>query len=168
MAHAIYISVGSNMGDKLENCRKGITAIADHQEITLVDAAYFYKTAPMDYIAQDWFVNTAIGVAAELSPQTLLQVLQTIQTTAGRTQTTIRFGPRLLDLDIIFFGNEIVESENLTIPHPRMHQRRFVLQPLCDLAPDFVHPVLRVDVKTLLQTLDPDEQPVEGYRMFQI
>ncbi len=149
------------MGDKLENCRRGIAAVADHPEMTLVSQAHFYKTAPMEYKEQDWFVNTAIGIITDLSPQTLLEVLQTIQTAVGRTQTTIRFGPRLLDLDIIFFGNEIVELGNLTIPHPRMHLRRFVLQPLCDLAPDFVHPVLREDVKTLLQTLDPDAQPVE-------
>lgn len=161
MLQIVYISVGANMGGKLENCRKGIEAVSDHPEMTVVSQADFYKTAPMDYKEQDWFVNTAIGITTMLLPKTLLAELQVIQSKIGREKSTIRFGPRILDLDIIFYGNQTLKSENLTIPHPRMHLRRFVLQPLYDLAPDFVHPVLKKEVKTLLQELDPDEQPVE-------
>lgn len=161
MLPLVYISVGANMGDKLENCRKGITAIADHHEMTLVSQANYYKTAPMDYKDQDWFVNTAIGITTTLMPKALLIELQAIQSTIGRKKSAIRFGPRILDLDIIFYGNQAVKSENLTIPHPRMHLRRFVLKPLCDLAPDFVHPVFDKELKTLLQELDMAEQPVE-------
>lgn len=150
------------MGDKLANCRKGIAAVADHPEMTLVSQASFYKTAPMDYKDQDWFVNTAIGITTTLTPKALLAELQTIQSKIGRKKSAIRFGPRILDLDILFYGNETLQSENLNIPHPRMHQRRFVLQPLCDLAPNFVHSVLNVEIKTLLQKLDPGDQPVEA------
>ena len=157
----VYISVGANMGDKLENCRRGIAAVADHPEMTLVSGAKFYKTAPMEYKEQDWFVNTTIGMTTKLLPQPLLIELQAIQSTIGRKRSAIRFGPRILDLDIIFFGDQTIKSENLTIPHPRMHQRRFVLRPLCDLAPNFVHPVLKKKMKTLLQELDPGDQPVE-------
>ena len=149
------------MGDKLENCRRGIAAVADHPEMTLVSRAKFYKTAPMEYKEQDWFVNTAIGMTTKLLPQPLLIELQAIQSTIGRKRSAIRFGPRILDLDIIFFGDQTIKSENLTIPHPRMHQRRFVLRPLCDLAPNFVHPVLKKKMKTLFQELDPGDQPVE-------
>lgn len=161
MPLVVYISVGANMGDKLENCRRGIAAVADHPEMTLVSQAHFYKTAPMDYKEQDWFVNTAIGITTSLLPQPLLTELQAIQSKIGRKESTIRFGPRILDLDILFYGNETVQSKNLTIPHPRMHLRRFVLQPLCDLVPDFVHPVFKKEMKTLLQELDPGDQPVE-------
>jgi len=161
MSQTVYISVGSNTGDKLANCRKGIAAVAGHTKMALAATARFYKTAPMDYTDQDWFVNTAISITTTLSPKILLQALHAVQREIGRTKTTIRFGPRVLDLDILFYGDQIVASENLTIPHPRMHQRRFVLQPLCDLAPDWIHPVLKKDMQTLLLALEPDTQPVE-------
>jgi len=149
------------MGNKVENCRKGITAVADHQEMTLISMAHFYKTAPMDYTDQDWFVNTAIEITTGLSPQLLLKELQQIQTGVGRTKSAIRFGPRILDLDIIFYSDEVIETKGLTIPHPRMHQRRFVLRPLCDLAPDWVHPIFKQNLTVLLHNLDSDEQSAE-------
>ncbi len=161
MLPLVYISVGANMGDKLENCRNGIDAVADHPEMTLVSQASFYKTAPMDYKDQDWFVNTAIGITTTLLPKVLLTALQAIQSKIGRKKSAIRFGPRILDLDIIFYGGQTLKSESLTIPHPRMHLRRFVLQPLCDLAPDFVHPIFNKKLKRLLKELDLGEQPVE-------
>ncbi len=161
MLPQVYISVGANMGDKLENCRNGIAAVADHPEMTLVSQANFYKTAPMDFKDQDWFVNTAIGITTTLLPKALLIELQAIQSKIGRKKSAIRFGPRILDLDIIFYGDQTLKSESLTIPHPRMHLRRFVLQPLCDLVPDFVHPIFNKELKRLLNELDPGEQPVE-------
>ncbi len=155
-----YISVGSNLGDKATNCRLGIDAVDRLDNCRLTAVSRFYRTAPVDYRDQDWFVNAAIEVSTRLSPPSLLEGLQTIQTEAGRPRSGIRFGPRILDLDILFFGNRVVDSPVLTIPHPRLHKRRFVLEPLCDINPGIVHPVLNESIQTLLSRIDDPEQEI--------
>jgi 2-amino-4-hydroxy-6-hydroxymethyldihydropteridine diphosphokinase len=100
------------------------------------------ETQPVDYTEQDWFVNAALLIETPLSPKALLNTTQAIQNRFGRKKGGIRFGPRVLDLDIIFYDQLILHASHLTIPHPRMHKRRFVLQPICDIDPTVVHPVL--------------------------
>ena len=159
-AHCAYISVGSNLGDKLACCRQGISQVAALPETTLTAQSPFYRTAPVDYLDQDWFVNAAIKVATNLAPRELLAALQSIQRKAGRKTDKIRFGPRLLDLDIIFYDELVVEQPALVLPHPRMHKRRFVLQPLCDIDPNVLHPVLGRSVAALLAALDTTDQDI--------
>ena len=161
--HTAFISIGSNMGDKLDHCRNAIAALSALEGVTIIGRAPFYKTSPVDYLEQDWFVNTAVQVSTELEPSALLAELQRIQQEAGRVAREIRFGPRTIDLDIIFFDDRIVRTEELEIPHPRMHKRRFVLKPICDIEPETIHPGLGRTVRELLETLDDDQQRIEPF-----
>ena len=161
--HTAYISVGSNLGDKLENCRLGIRRL-DRDDVWLKAESRIYQTEPVDYTDQDWFINLAVKIETLLDPLRLLQRLQSIQRKAGRLQNAIRFGPRVLDLDIIFYDAVVINSAQLVIPHPRMHKRRFVLQPLCDIDPAIMHPILKTEVRNLLDSLDDYEQRIIEYR----
>lgn len=159
--HAAIISIGSNLGDKLDNCQRAIDALKTLDHTTVVACSRFYNTAPVDYLEQDWFVNVAVKVATRLEAHGLLDALKAIQRRAGRHGDSIRFGPRIIDLDIIFYDETVIETPELVIPHPRLHKRRFVLQPICDIDPAIVHPILKKDVRTLLERLDDDAQSVE-------
>jgi 2-amino-4-hydroxy-6-hydroxymethyldihydropteridine diphosphokinase len=159
--HTAIISIGSNLGDKLDNCRRAIDALKALDHTTVVACSRFYKTAPVDYVEQDWFVNAAVKVATRLDAHALLDALKEIQQRAGRYVDAIRFGPRIIDLDIIFYDETVIETSELLIPHPRLHKRRFVLQPICDIDPLIVHPKLKKDVRILLELLDDDAQIVE-------
>ena len=158
--HSVIISVGSNIGDKQDNCQKGIDRLMASGNAVLVKASRFYRTSPVDYLDQDWFVNAAVKIETLLEPLELLEVLKAVQQQCGRTKSGIRFGPRVLDLDIIFYDRLVMKSPTLEIPHPRMHKRRFVLQPICDIDPDIVHPLLNISVKSLLNQLGGNEQEV--------
>ena len=158
--HFAIIAVGSNLGDKQANCQQGIDRLEASGHVSLVKASRFYRTSPVDFLDQDWFVNAAVKVETSLEPLELLTTLQIIQQQAGRTKGGIRFGPRVLDLDIIFYDQLVLQTPTLEIPHPRMHKRRFVLQPICDIDPDIVHPFLNIPLKSLLNQLDDDEQEV--------
>ena len=149
-----YICIGSNLGDKGKNCRNGIDRLADCDHIDLIQSSRIYRTDPVDYLDQDWFINQVIHVATRLDPFQLLDCLKRIEQAAGRGNDAIRFGPRILDMDIIFYADRIMSDQRLILPHPRMHLRRFVLQPLCDIAPGLIHPVLRVPVHHLLANLN--------------
>ncbi len=159
--HLVCISVGSNQGDKLENCRRAIIALTSCGDAALRSRSPFYRTAPVDYEEQDWFVNAVLFIETSLNPKALLDRLKAIERGAGRKRDGIRFGPRPLDLDILFFDDLVLKSAEITIPHPRLHKRRFVLKPLCDIDPHWQHPTLGCDVQTLLERLPADEQPVE-------
>ncbi len=156
-----YIAVGSNLGDKRQNCIRGVEALDQIREITVTARARFYKTAPVDYTDQDWFVNTAVRLETDFPPGELLSRLKQIERDAGRDKGGIRFGPRVLDLDIIFFDDLVLQTEALDIPHPRMHKRRFVLRPICDIDPLAMHPTLRAPVKALLAAIDDPDQDIE-------
>ena len=158
--HSAIISVGSNLGDKQANCQQGIDLLLASGNASLVKASRFYRTSPVDFLDQDWFVNAAVNVETPLEPIELLATLQTIQQQAGRTKGGIRFGPRVLDMDIIFYDQLVLKTPTLEIPHPRMHKRRFVLQPICDIDPDIVHPLLNMPVKSLLKQLGDNEQEI--------
>ncbi len=152
--------MGSNLGDKKANCQSGIRQLTADGKIKLVRTARYYRTEPVDYLDQDWFVNTAIEVRTSLMPQTLLFRSQAVQTAMGRQESKVRFGPRTLDLDILFYDDVVLEIRGLILPHPRLHQRRFVLQPMCDIAPMWCHPLLKKNVEQLLAELSPREQQV--------
>lgn len=158
--HVVFISIGSNIGDKLQNCRNAVCAIAEGGVSLPIAQSRFYQTEPVDYCEQDWFVNAAIKIETDCEPVALLGKLQSIEKNLGRKKNVIRFGPRLIDLDILLYDSLIIELPRLTIPHPRMHQRRFVLQPLCDIDPFTVHPVLKKDMWTLLNALGENKQRI--------
>ncbi len=161
--NSAYISIGSNLGDKLANCQFGIDALARTTHTVLIAQSPFYRTAPVDYLDQDWFVNAVIAIETRLDPKPLLAELKSIQSAAGRTREHVRFGPRILDLDILLYGNQVLATPELNIPHPRLHKRRFVLQPMCDIDPGIVHPVMNVSMQTLLNRLDANDQKVVAF-----
>lgn len=158
--HIAFIGVGSNLGEKLDNCMMGIAALTSNGHSRLLDRSKIYKTEPVDFLDQDWFVNCVIRIETSLSPLRLLDVLQDIQKMAGRIKDKIRFGPRILDMDIVFYDESVIQKKSLIIPHPRMHLRRFVLKPLCDIDPGLHHPVLNQSVKHLLDNLKDDGQGI--------
>ena len=158
--HAVFISVGSNLGGKLDNCLRGIAALTESGESVLLGASRFFRTSPVDYADQDWFVNAAVKIRTTMAPLALLDKLVAIQQQMGRKADAIRFGPRVLDLDILLYDDRIVRMPRLTIPHPRMHKRAFVLQPICDINPSIIHPELGQTVANLLSHLDDEDQRV--------
>jgi 2-amino-4-hydroxy-6-hydroxymethyldihydropteridine diphosphokinase len=158
MVHRAFISVGSNLGDPLRNCRLGIDDLCRDGDVSLVARSPFYRTRPVDYLDQDWFVNAAVLVQTALTPFELLSKTQGVQARMGRKNDAIRFGPRVLDLDIILYEDAVIDTPLLVVPHPRMHKRRFVLHPICDIDPSAVHPVLGQTVREILERLPSDGQ----------
>jgi 2-amino-4-hydroxy-6-hydroxymethyldihydropteridine diphosphokinase len=158
---AVFISVGSNLGDKLGNCLNGIAALTESGATLLMGTSRFYLTSPVDYADQDWFINAVVKISTHLAPLDLLDELVAIQRHKGRKADTIRFGPRLLDLDILLYDDRVIRTPRLEIPHPRMHKRAFVLQPICDINPAIVHPVLGRTVADLLEHLDDSQRIME-------
>jgi 2-amino-4-hydroxy-6-hydroxymethyldihydropteridine diphosphokinase len=161
--HSVFVSVGSNIGSKRLNCQKGISAIAASKQVNLLDHSPFYRTEPMDYTNQGWFVNCAVRIETALSPTALLSVLKKIEKDMGRQKDTVRFGPRILDMDIVLYDTLVLVSPSVVIPHPRMHRRRFVLQPICDIDSKTTHPVLKKSVEDLLNRLDANTQRIVIY-----
>lgn len=151
------------MGNKLSNCRDAVDSIKKTKAGRIIAQSKFYYTEPVDFIDQDWFLNAVLKIETTLEPLSLLSALQKIQVTAGRKSRGIRFGPRIIDLDIIFYDNIIFEHEHLMIPHPRMHKRRFVLLPICDIDPLVVHPGLRKNVSDLLAQINDNDQRICCY-----
>lgn len=149
------------MGDKIANCRDGIAGLDQTDGVAVVRVAPCYRTAPVDYLEQDWFINTVVKIETSLVPARLLRELKAIETKVGRKPSPVRFGPRILDLDIVLYDEEVIEQDDLIVPHPRMHERRFVLQPFCDIDPDILHPVLGRKISGLLAQLDGTRQPIE-------
>ena len=153
-SHIAYISVGSNLGDRRLNCLKGLERLTEEGHTILVARSGFYITEPVDFIEQDWFVNAVAKVETRLSPCSLLEALMTIETALGRRRDSVRFGPRTIDLDIILYDRQVIDSPELVVPHPRMHKRRFVLAPICDIDPELLHPTLNRTMGQLLESLD--------------
>ena len=158
--HAVFISVGSNLGGKLDNCLNGIAALTGSGKSVLVGASRFFRTSPVDFTEQEWFVNAVVKISTTMEPLTLLDELVAIQQQLGREADTVRFGPRVLDLDILLYDDRVMRTPRLEIPHPRMHNRAFVLQPICDIDPSITHPVLGQTVADLLSHLDDADQRV--------
>ena len=161
--HIAYISIGSNVGNKLLNCQKGISALTKSGKSIVIGQSNFYKTEPVDYTGQDWFVNSVVKIETTLDPFQLLYELKAIESDVGRVEGQIKYGPRILDLAIIFYDDIVINSSKLIIPHPKMHKRRFVLKPICDIDPELVHPVQKMDMQYLLYNLYDKEQKVVQY-----
>lgn len=151
--HKAYLSVGSNMGDRKKYLEDGIEALKAHPLMKHVKVSELIETAPYGGVEQADFLNAAIGLETLLDPEALLEVLHEIENAAGRKRT-LRWGPRTLDLDILFFDKLVYESETLVIPHPDLHNREFVLKPLSNIAPNYRHPLLGMTVNQELAELE--------------
>lgn len=154
-----YIGIGSNLGDSLKNCRDAVDAISRTTGIDLEAVSSFYKTEPVGIEAQNYFVNAVVEIKTALSPESLLQVLQNIENSMGRKKE-VKGGPRIIDLDLLFYGQDVVNENGLIIPHPEIHKRRFVLEPLCEIASYFIHPSFGVSIRGLKERLS-DKKVVE-------
>ena len=150
----IYIALGTNLGDRTENVGKAIRLLAP--QVDVIAESPIYQTSPWGYEDQPDFLNQVLSVQTHLNPVDLLEYLQGIEVRIGR-QPTFRYGPRVIDLDILFFADIIVDMPGLQIPHPRLHERAFVLVPLFDLNPDFRHPVMKATIRELLLNLEKSE-----------
>ncbi|MEO5378170.1 MAG: 2-amino-4-hydroxy-6-hydroxymethyldihydropteridine diphosphokinase [Magnetococcus sp. DMHC-6] len=159
---SVWIGIGANQGDAVGYCRQGLAWLAQHPDLVLLSHSSFYRTQPVGPIKdQPWFINLVCRLACRLEPIELLELLQTFERRAGRNRTVqIPWGPRPLDLDLLFFHQRIIQAPNLKIPHPFLHLRRFVLRPLCDLDVGMPHPILDKTVDMLLKEVD-DSQVVE-------
>ncbi|HEY5649285.1 MAG TPA: 2-amino-4-hydroxy-6-hydroxymethyldihydropteridine diphosphokinase [Nitrospiria bacterium] len=144
-----YIGVGSNMGNRRGFCEEAVRKLGEFPGSDVETVSSVYETAPMERSDQDWFINCVVKLRTTLSPQELLKACQGVEQFLGRKRT-LRFGPRTIDLDVLFYGDRVIHEASLTIPHPRLHERRFVLEPLAEIAPDFKHPLLKKSPGDLL------------------
>ncbi len=156
MGHIAYIGIGSNLGDKLVHCEKAISEILRIDRQKLLAKSSFYKTQPIGYRSQDWFVNGVIKIETDLEAHELLQTLKTIESQLGRAET-FRWGPRTIDLDILFFDDIQIRTEGLQIPHPLIQDRQFVLIPLVEIDRDLIHPVFKKTIQELLNSFKEDQ-----------
>lgn len=136
----VYVALGANLGDPLQQAENAITAIEQIPQTSVIKISPFYRSKPLGPQDQPDYLNAVIKIITELSPLALLKALQTIELNLGRVRKANRWGPRTLDLDILLYDNQVIQSEELTIPHYDMYNREFVLYPLFDIAPDLILP----------------------------
>jgi 2-amino-4-hydroxy-6-hydroxymethyldihydropteridine diphosphokinase len=154
MHKLVYLSLGSNMGDPATNLNTAITGLRALGDVAAVSS--FYETEPVELMAQPWFLNCAVKLDTEKMPKQLMSGILDLEKEMGRRRQQNK-GPRIIDIDILLFGSSIIETKGLTIPHPAMHQRRFVLEPLAEIAPDVRHPVFKRTVRELRDALPPGQ-----------
>ncbi len=148
-----WIGLGSNIGDKVKNCCIAVLQIAEIQQLKVTGLSGLYNTAPVGNTDQDRFVNGVIMVNTKLTSLQLMKHLLMIENNMGRKRTG-KWGPRNIDLDLIMYADEINHGAELCLPHPRMHERLFVLKPLSDISPELIHSELKVDITELIESID--------------
>ena len=159
MSKTAYIGIGSNLGNKLENCRRAIQLVGKISGCRLTAQSDFFRTAPVGVEGHDWYVNGVISLEAEIPVYALLKSLLAIEADLGRERKK-KWDPRTIDLDILLFGQDVTDEQDLTVPHPYLHLRKFVLLPMTQLVPDLVHPVLGKTMSELLDSLPEEGQAV--------
>ena len=157
MPHTVYIGIGSNLESPAKNCLKAVEHLYAHPDIKRVAQSSLYQSEPFGITNQDWFVNSVTQVTTPLSPEELLRVCLSIEQTMGRTRTG-KWGPRIIDLDILFYDDLILKQEGLEVPHPGIAERSFVLVPMNEIASDFVHPKLKKTIVILLVDIPNPQQ----------
>jgi 2-amino-4-hydroxy-6-hydroxymethyldihydropteridine diphosphokinase len=159
MSERAYIGIGSNLGDRIDQCQQAIRAIPGIPGVKAMLVSSLYETAPVPPASGGSFVNGVVSVETTLPPEKLLRELLRIEQEMGRAPARAPGEDRNIDLDLLLVGSQVLERPEFVLPHPRLHQRRFVLVPLCELAPDLLHPVLGITMGVLLERLD-DPSPV--------
>jgi 2-amino-4-hydroxy-6-hydroxymethyldihydropteridine diphosphokinase len=155
MPHLVYLSLGSNIGDREAHLREAIRRLESTGKLRSLSS--IYETEPVEFTDQPQFLNCAVALETSSTPEQLMLQLLTIEKAMGR-QRIQKKGPRTIDLDILLYGDEVVDTPGLTIPHPAMQHRRFVLEPLAEIAPEVRHPVLKKTVRRLLDELPPGQE----------
>ena len=156
--HTVYLALGTNMGNRLANLKEALASLPPQMEVKAKSAVY--ETPPWGYKDQELFLNQVVRVETYLKPEQLLKHLKRLEVALGRTES-FKNGPRLIDIDILFFDDLVLYSPTLMIPHPHMHERGFVLVPLMDIAPEFVHPVRKKSIRELVELVN-----VSGIKKF--
>ncbi len=155
MPNLVYLSLGSNVGDREAKLRDAQARLGATGRLVAVSS--FYETEPLEFTEQPWFLNCAVAIETSKTPQQLMSEILRIEQEMGRRRVQIK-GPRLIDIDILLFDSDIMDLKELTIPHPAMHRRRFVLEPLAEIAPGVLHPVLNKTIRELLDALPPGQE----------
>lgn len=159
----VYLALGSNLGERKANLRQAIALLQAHSVIRVRQVSRFYETEPVGIVDErdpQWFINAVIGIDTEFTPEQLLVVCLAVEQRLGRKRTETSTGnaprgyvSRTMDIDILLYGDQVIELPSLKIPHPRMQERTFMMVPLMDVAPDVIHPALKKTVRVLTQTL---------------
>lgn len=150
MRKIVYLSLGSNLGDRAGNLRTALDKLAELGAVEAVSA--FYETEPVGLTNQPWFLNCAVKLETEKMPRQLISGVLNLEQEMGR-QRKQKNGPRIIDVDILLFGTSVIDTAGLTVPHPRLHERRFVLEPLAEIAPDVRHPIFKRSMRELRDAL---------------
>ncbi len=147
-----YIGIGSNLGNTLQNCKYAIVILSRIDGVNQIRASSFYKTEPVGIEKQNYFINAVVEIITTLSARDLLTALRRIERDMGRKKE-IKGGPRIIDLDLLFYGQDVIQEADLVVPHPEIHKRRFVLEPLYEIASYFIHPVFGISIRGLRDRL---------------
>ena len=150
MEKTVYLSLGSNVGDREANLRTAIERLTGLGELLAVSS--FYETEPVEFTAQPWFLNGVVALRTRLMPKLFLSKTLAIEQEMGRRRIQPK-GPRTIDIDILLFGNSVIHTPQLDVPHVAMHERRFVLEPLAEIAPEVRHPIFKRTVREMLESL---------------
>ena len=157
----VYVSLGSNLGDRFQHLRKAIKRMEEVNRISIKKVSSVYESEPVGYKNQRWFLNLVLEIQTSFDPFPLLEHLLAIEDKMGREREE-KWGPRNIDLDLLLYDNRIVNSDRLSIPHPQMHQRRFALIPLAQIAPQLIHPLQKKSIEELLESCE-DKSTVRLY-----
>ncbi|MGH9522451.1 MAG: 2-amino-4-hydroxy-6-hydroxymethyldihydropteridine diphosphokinase [Terriglobales bacterium] len=154
MRKNVYLSLGSNLGDRAENLSAAIEALRELGDVSAVSS--IYETEPVEFTRQGWFLNCVVALQTDTLPRQLMAALLRIEQRMGRRRTVAK-GPRTIDIDVLLFGTAVIDTQELTVPHPAMHERRFVLEPLAEIAPQVRHQVLKKTVREMRDALPPGQ-----------
>jgi 2-amino-4-hydroxy-6-hydroxymethyldihydropteridine diphosphokinase len=154
-----FLGIGSNIGDAAANCAAAVKRISDVDGVRVLRCSLLYKTQPVGFEEQEWFVNGVVEIRTMLGPRALMNAMQTVEDEMGRKRCE-KWGPRIIDIDILLYGQAVIEEEGLIIPHAELHKRRFALVPLNEIAPCAIHPAFGISVGGLVDRLK-DKNKVE-------